>query len=940
MSSTAARSVAATRPRAASTACAAASSPAAASRAAVRSATAAAGLRTGVLGGLPGRVDLGVGRGQLRTGRRDRGGDARGLARLLLQRGQLAHQALGRLRLHLELHVVELGVPERFKVEQRELLRGGRRAGGEGRPGGLPAAQRSARHELHDGRVHPRQRRHGSRPGRLERFEPAFQPRGPSRRREPRPPLPVVASTPSEAFGRRGELTVASLQLGGPLRRAVLRRGVPGPFLRGDAARASLLQRGRDLGAQPGHLGGGVRVTGLVPHGVRAGGRLGTGRPDPRGQRRLLGSRPQPPGHGAGGVDPGAQGGGGLAQPLLHGREPVGAEEPLEQGAARLGVGAQEGGEVTLGEEHQLGELLEAQPQDVVEDQRRLVDAGGHRHPVAPAQLPDEHPGLLRRGARAAPLRALPRGRPRHLEPPPAGGELAHHLGCDPLTRVVAAQPAALARARDGAVEREAHRVEDARLARPGRPVQQEQPVRRQGVEVDLGGTRERTERGDPQPVDPHPAASSSASSGDDSPAAGTCTGEAAGTNRRPARSGATPLSRARPTRAPSIAARSTAVSSSRGARRRTCSRKPQQSPRSSCSATRRVYVPAADPPAGSNRSSRACGKRERTRVIASAGRSSSVRVTWHHAASACARSGRDSRSSRRPRSTASGRGTGASTASMRSRPPRPNSTSQEPLTCACSLKEYASGDPEYRTPSRELLAAVQVPERHVVGPREDLGGHRPDAPDADVPLAVARLATDDERVRGHHRTGAARPGRPVGPHRRHGGCQGLLVPRPRRAPQRWPRERGLEVGQRVDGDVAPAVGEQDRLTAPRRVGAHMDAGLFQQPRAEPQTARGVVVAAGEDDGGARAGQPGQDLVEQGHDLDAGQGPVVDVTGHDDRVDPLAPDDLDQVVEDRGLRLEQPDPMERAAQVPVGGVEDPHGPDSRKLRRSSVDAAP
>ena len=67
--------------------------------------------------------------------------------------------------------------------------------------------------------------------------------------------------------------------------------------------------------------------------------------------------------------------------------------------------------------------------------------------------------------------------------------------------------------------------------------------------------------------------------------------------------------------------------------------------------------------------------------VGAARGRTLSVRVTWHHADSSAARVGSVRRSSIRPRSSASRRGTGAGSGSTLVTPAAPSSTSQEPLT-------------------------------------------------------------------------------------------------------------------------------------------------------------------------------------------------------------------------------------------------------------------
>ena len=84
--------------------------------------------------------------------------------------------------------------------------------------------------------------------------------------------------------------------------------------------------------------------------------------------------------------------------------------------------------------------------------------------------------------------------------------------GCDARRRVVAAQrgvPQRGPRARHHPVEREADGVEQAGLARAGGPVQQEEPVLGQGVEVDVDPVGERPERLDRDPVQPHASTSS-----------------------------------------------------------------------------------------------------------------------------------------------------------------------------------------------------------------------------------------------------------------------------------------------------------------------------------------------------------------------------------------------------------------------------------------------
>ena len=83
-----------------------------------------------------------------------------------------------------------------------------------------------------------------------------------------------------------------------------------------------------------------------------------------------------------------------VGQPLLDVGEALGVEEPLEHLAALLGAGPQERREVALGQQHDLGELLQPHADDVVDHQRRLVVAGGARHPLAAHALLEHHLGL------------------------------------------------------------------------------------------------------------------------------------------------------------------------------------------------------------------------------------------------------------------------------------------------------------------------------------------------------------------------------------------------------------------------------------------------------------------------------------------------------------------------------------------------------------------
>ena len=88
-------------------------------------------------------------------------------------------------------------------------------------------------------------------------------------------------------------------------------------------------------------------------------------------------------------------------------------------------------------------------------------------------------------------------------------------------------------------------------------------------------------------------------------------------------------------------------------------------------------------------------------------------------------------------------------------------------------------------------LPPVQVPESHVVDTGEEPGRHCAHTAHADVPLAVARLAADDERVGGHDRPGAGGSRCQVGADGVDCRPQHRLVPRARSAPEGGPARAG-----------------------------------------------------------------------------------------------------------------------------------------------------
>ena len=135
----------------------------------------------------------------------------------------------------------------------------------------------------------------------------------------------------------------------------------------------------------------------------------------------------------------------------------------------------------------------------------------------------------------------------------------------------------------------------------------------------------------------------------------------------------------------------------------------------------------------------------------------------------------------------------------------------------------------------------------------------------------------------------------------------------------------GIEVGQGVDDEGVPAVGvrQDDAAVQPARAGADEEA-LAHEVRGEAEAPRGVVVPGGEDDPGP-LGQAAQGAIEEGHRVIRRDGAVVDVPGDDDGVDPLLGDELDEVVGEEGMGVVEDAAVEGPAQMPVRGVEDPHG---------------
>ena len=215
----------------------------------------------------------------------------------------------------------------------------------------------------------------------------------------------------------------------------------------------------------------------------------------------------------------------------------------------------------------------------------------------------------------------------------------------------------------------------------------------------------------------------------------------------------------------------------------------------------------------------------------------------------------------------------------------------------------------------------MEVAESGVGDAVEERARDHRDTADADVALRVTGQPARNERMREHDRT--RRPRGQVGPDASHRLGERGLVGADGKLPRLVQRLR-VEVGDAVHGDRPVGVLQEHGRPDWRSVGADVDTGSVEEPGPEAEPVRGVVVARDEHDPGTRRSQPRERLVGQPDGVDVGQRAVVDVTRDDHEVDGLGGDDLEQVVDVRRLVLEHAHAMERASQVPVGGVEDPH----------------
>ena len=164
-------------------------------------------------------------------------------------------------------------------------------------------------------------------------------------------------------------------------------------------------------------------------------------------------------------------------QPVLDAREGGHVEEALEDLAPRLGSGAQEGGELALGEQHHLAELLQPHAEDLGQHRCDIIVPGVLPDPRAAHLLVEHDAGRRRRLAVPSLLGPHELGGALDPEAASRGGELQGDTRDRVPGRMVAAQRAAAgAGAGHSGIQREAHGIEDARLARPGGPADEEEP--------------------------------------------------------------------------------------------------------------------------------------------------------------------------------------------------------------------------------------------------------------------------------------------------------------------------------------------------------------------------------------------------------------------------------------------------------------------------------
>ena len=187
------------------------------------------------------------------------------------------------------------------------------------------------------------------------------------------------------------------------------------------------------------------------------------------------------------------------------------AEELAQQSLAIVVLREQEFGEPALREQDHLQELLLVQPEDLIELARHVDGPGSAADPRPVDELVELGAVGLGGQTGTAVLRALVLGRAGHAPARADGAELDRHAR-RVIGRAVVAAQALLDTVVAGraAVQREAHAVEHARLARAGATRDEEDAVGGERVEVDHLTLSERPEALELEAMQSHALASTS----------------------------------------------------------------------------------------------------------------------------------------------------------------------------------------------------------------------------------------------------------------------------------------------------------------------------------------------------------------------------------------------------------------------------------------------
>ncbi len=139
----------------------------------------------------------------------------------------------------------------------------------------------------------------------------------------------------------------------------------------------------------------------------------------------------------------------------------------------------------------------------------------------------------------------------------------------------------------------------------------------------------------------------------------------------------------------------------------------------------------------------------------------------------------------------------------------------------------------------------------------------------------------------------------------------------------------GFQIRDGIDAYRAVRVLDDEGAGHRGRVGADADPRI-EQAGLVPEAPGGVMVAADHHDPGAGVAQPRERVVEQLQGPHRRDRPVMHITGDEDEFDPLAADDVHEVVDERALGGKQVMAVQRAAEVPVGGVQGQHADHGRQ----------